>query len=142
MKKNESESQSFCPLKLDKSLSALPQSLLSTKKTASSASELSNEQSKKYDCSIPAISADRQQPTKHAEIIGVSEKGIPIGESSPHAKYTDREIDEVFRLRDEEGLSYGEIGRIMDMPRQTAWAIHAGIRRGHVVARFKKVWRK
>lgn len=86
---------------------------------------------------IPTSNARPRTERRIDKIVGVSSKGVPIGEFSPHAKYTDRECDEVFALR-EEGLSFGEIGRILDMPKQTVWAIYTGIRRGHVIAKYKR----
>lgn len=70
-------------------------------------------------------------------MIGVSDKGVPVGEYSPRAKYTDHEIDEIFLLR-EEGYSFGEIGKMLDMPKQTAWAVYVGRIRSCQIARWKR----
>lgn len=51
-------------------------------------------------------------------LVAVSLNGIRVGEDSPHAKYTDNEIDSVFRLLDE-GYSFADVARMMDMPKST-----------------------
>lgn len=71
------------------------------------------------------------------KIVGVSRNGIRLGEDSPHAKYTDDEIDAVFGLL-EEGFSFGGIARMLDMPKSTVWAIATGRMRSTVVDRWEK----
>ena len=71
------------------------------------------------------------------KIVGVSRNGIRLGEDSPHAKYTDAEIDAVFELFDE-GFSFAAIARMLDMPKSTAWAIVSGRMRSTTVDRWEK----
>jgi predicted transcriptional regulator len=70
-------------------------------------------------------------------LVAVSLNGIRVGEDSPHAKYTDNEIDSVFRLLDE-GYSFADVARMMDMPKSTVWAIAKGLMRATVVDRWEK----
>lgn len=70
-------------------------------------------------------------------LVAVSLNGIRVGEDSPRAKYTDNEIDSVFRLLDE-GYSFADVARMMDMPKSTVWAIAKGLMRATVVDRWEK----
>ena len=81
--------------------------------------------------------AEHRPRLRLTEFVAVSRKGIPIGESSPHARYTDREIGFVFELR-EQGYPYRQIARIMDMPISTCFAIVHGKMRAQVVDRWKR----
>ena len=71
------------------------------------------------------------------QYVGVSVKGIPIGEYAARAKYTDHEVDLVFRFR-EEGYSYRKIAEILEIPRSTCFAICHGLIRAQVVYRWKR----
>lgn len=134
----DSVSQMSCRQLQETSLSQPTNNVKPTRSSQSNGSASSNEQSNPLASQHTPTSNVRPQTTKRADkIVGVSSKGVPIGEFSPHAKYTDRECDEVFRLR-EEGMRFGEIGRILDMPKPTVWAIYTGIRRGHVIAKYKR----
>ena len=134
----DSVSQMSCPKLQETSLSQPINNAKPTRSNQSNGSASLNEQSNPLASQlIPTSNARPRTERRIDKIIGVSSKGVPIGEFSPHAKYTDRECDEVFALR-EEGLSFGEIGRILDMPKQTVWAIYTGIRRGHVIAKYKR----
>ena len=83
-------------------------------------------------------SAGVHKPSELVEkIVGVSKNGIRLGEDSPHAKYTDVEIDAVFNLFDE-GYSFAAIARMLDMPKSTAWAIVNGRMRSTMVDRWEK----
>jgi predicted DNA-binding protein (UPF0251 family) len=73
-------------------------------------------------------------------VIAVNERGLRIGEDHHNARYTDREIEHVLRLRDE-GLSYGEICKIMEIPKSTVACICKATRRCQIAAAFKKVMR-
>ena len=57
-----------------------------------------------------------------------NENGRRIGEGHPKAKYSDAEIDEVFRLSTD-GIRIAEIARVLRMPRPTVAAILSGRRR-------------
>ena len=134
----DSVSQMSCRQLQETSLSQPTNNVKPTRSSQSNGSASSSEQSNPLASQHTPTSNVRPQTTNRADkIVGVSSKGVPIGEFSPHAKYTDRECDEVFRLR-EEGMSFGEIGRILDMPKPTVWAIYTGIRRGHVIAKYKR----
>lgn len=134
----DSVSQMSCPKSQEISLSQPINNVKPIRSSQSNGSASSSEQSNQLASQlIPTSNARPRTERRIDKIVGVSSKGVPIGEFSPHAKYTDRECDEVFALR-EEGLSFGEIGRILDMPKQTVWAIYTGIRRGHVIAKYKR----
>ena len=134
----DSVSQMSCRQLQETSLSQPTNNVKPTRSSQSNGSASSNEQSNPLASQhTPTSNARPRTERRIDKIVGVSSKGVPIGEFSPHAKYTDRECDEVFALR-EEGLSFGEIGRILDMPKQTVWAIYTGIRRGHVIAKYKR----
>nr|DAD93954.1 MAG TPA: Protein of unknown function (DUF2481) [Siphoviridae sp. ctRg81]DAI29915.1 MAG TPA: Protein of unknown function (DUF2481) [Caudoviricetes sp.]DAI95942.1 MAG TPA: Protein of unknown function (DUF2481) [Caudoviricetes sp.]DAM98921.1 MAG TPA: Protein of unknown function (DUF2481) [Caudoviricetes sp.]DAP63996.1 MAG TPA: Protein of unknown function (DUF2481) [Caudoviricetes sp.] len=70
-------------------------------------------------------------------MIAVSRLGVPIGEDSPHAKYTDREVDLVLQLRGE-AFSYRQIARMMEMPRSTVFAICTGLIRGKIPHAYRR----
>ena len=70
--------------------------------------------------------------------VAVNERGLRIGEDHQNAKYTDGEVDMVLTLRDD-GLSYGEIARKMDMPKSTVRDVCKGNRRCQVADRHKTV---
>lgn len=72
------------------------------------------------------------------KLVAVNERGLRIGEDHQNARYTDGEIDLVLSLRDE-GRSYGEIARLMDMPKSTVRDICTGRRRCQYPVRFKTV---
>ena len=72
------------------------------------------------------------------KIIAVSEHGIPVGQDHHRAKYSDRVIEQVRRLRDQ-GLSYPQIAEKMEMPYWTVYRIFRHERRAEIPARFKKV---
>ena len=134
----DSVSQMSCPKSQETSLSQPINNVKPIRSNQSNGSASLSEQSNQLASQlIPTSNARPRTERRIDKIVGVSSKGVPIGEFSPHAKYTDRECDEVFALR-EEGLSFGEIGRILDMPKQTVWAIYTGIRRGHVIAKYKR----
>lgn len=50
--------------------------------------------------------------------VAVNECGYRIGEDHHNSRYTDSEVEMVLTLRDE-GLSYGEIMRMMEIPKST-----------------------
>lgn len=57
--------------------------------------------------------------------IACNARGNRIGESHKNCRYTDHEVDQVLELR-EQGLSYSQIARAMDMPKGTVYAICQG----------------
>lgn len=139
-----SEYQDSCRLWPQISSSEPQEQQDSTERKTSSVSEQSTEPSKK--CSDDGRSSSRPKqrqgcrptlPHSSDVWVAISKKGIPIGESAARAKYTDKEIGFVFALR-EEGKSYSEIARLMDMPRSTCHAIICGKMRAQVVDRWKK----
>lgn len=70
--------------------------------------------------------------------VAVNERGLRIGEDHQHARYLNSEIEQVLAMRDE-GLSYGEIMRMMDMPKSTIHDICTGRRRCQTIERRKTV---
>lgn len=68
--------------------------------------------------------------------VSLSNKSARVGESSPHAKYTDVELIHCFDLR-LAGLSLREISRKMDIPVRTLRDIFSGNRRAVMPTQFK-----
>ena len=68
----------------------------------------------------------------------VNERGLRIGEDHQNARYTNAEIEMVLTLRDED-KSYGEIARLVEMPKSTVRDICTGRRRCQYPADFKTV---
>ncbi len=68
--------------------------------------------------------------------VSLSDKSARVGESSPHAKYTDVELIHCFDLR-LAGLSLREISRKMDIPVRTLRDIFSGNRRAVMPTQFK-----
>ena len=70
--------------------------------------------------------------------VAVNERGLRIGEDHQNARYTNAEIEMVLTLRDED-KSYGEIARLVEMPKSTVRDICIGRRRCQYPADFKTV---
>ncbi len=70
--------------------------------------------------------------------VAVNERGLRIGEDHPNAKYTNGEIEMVLSLRDE-GKSYGEICRLVEMPKSTVRNIIKGQRRCQYPVAWKRL---
>lgn len=70
--------------------------------------------------------------------VAVNERGLRIGEDHQNARYTNAEIEMVLTLRDED-KSYGEIARLVEMPKSTVRDICTGRRRCQYPADFKTV---
>lgn len=80
----------------------------------------------------------REKRVGENKVIAVNGKGIPVGEYHHRAKYSDRVVEQVRRLRDQ-GLSYPQIAEKMEMPYWTVSRICRHERRAEIPARFKKV---
>lgn len=126
-------------------LSVLEESLLqpqtrqkNTLKTQSSESKSSRRRLSKQKKLLPVALPTRvQRPVSSSDtLVAVSARGIPVGESSASAKYTDYEVDCVFAYRDA-GWSYAQIAQHLDMPKSTVYAICTGKIRSTIVDRFK-----
>jgi len=74
-------------------------------------------------------------------MIAVNERGYRVGESHHNAKYTNHEIDLVWRMR-MEGLSYGKLAAILEMPKSTIASILRGYRRCQFAESYKRPERK
>ncbi len=70
--------------------------------------------------------------------VAVNERGLRIGEDHQNARYTNAEIEIVLTLRDED-KSYGEIARLVEMPKSTVRDICTGRRRCQYPADFRTV---
>lgn len=70
--------------------------------------------------------------------VAVNERGLRICEDHQHARYSNSEIRLVLELRDE-GMSYGKISAMMEMPKSTVACICKATRRCQVAAAFKKI---
>lgn len=116
---NRSAYQDFCQSLPPKSSSEQPQKPEECQKEACEELPQSTTQSEK---SAPA---SRNTSVVSVRLVAISSRGYRVGETAPGARYTEEDIENVFRLRDE-GLSYGMIGRIMDIPKSTVHAIIVG----------------
>lgn len=108
--------------------------LIDTHHTPLSDAAVLIERFRRSNLSTPNTSETK--PCKHKEFIGVSNKGIPVGEDSHLARYTNREVELVLALR-EEGLSYRDIAKKMEMPPSTVWGLVTGRFRATLVSRYK-----
>lgn len=70
--------------------------------------------------------------------VAINERGLRIGEDHQNARYTDGEIEMVLALRDD-GKSYGEIARLVEMPKSTVADIIKGRRRCQYPAKWKSI---
>lgn len=70
-------------------------------------------------------------------MVAIGPSGARVGETAPNARYTDEDVDTVFRLR-EEGMSLLNISRIMDMPKSTVHAICSGRLRVTIPQRWER----
>jgi DNA-binding NarL/FixJ family response regulator len=70
--------------------------------------------------------------------IALNEHGSRIGESHPRAKFSDRDVEHLFRLV-EEGYTSAEIATKLDMSIDTVKKIRCGQRRGQTTAGHKIV---
>ena len=70
--------------------------------------------------------------------VAVNERGLRIGEDHQNARYSNGEIEMVLTLRDD-GKSYGEIARLVEMPKSTVRDICRGLRRCQAVAGHRTV---
>lgn len=70
--------------------------------------------------------------------VAVNERGLRIGEDHQNARYTNGEIEMVLALRDE-GKSYGEIAKLLEMPKSTVADIIKGRRRCQYPAKHKTI---
>lgn len=129
--KKKSESQKYCPQwsQLDLFPQLLQQERCRLNRLRESKRSKKRSTSRAHSVHKPSVTVEK--------IVGVSRHGIRLGEDSPHAKYTDVEIDAVFNLFDE-GYSFAAIARMLDMPKSTAWAIATGRMRSTVVDRWVK----
>lgn len=78
---------------------------------------------------------------KNCKLVAVNEKGLRIGESHPRSVLTDRDIELMFALRDEDPArwSYGELARKFEVSKGCVWKVFQGLRRGQIAARVKRV---
>jgi len=72
--------------------------------------------------------------------VAVNDRGQRIGEGHLRAKCTDEEVAMVLKLRDE-GLTYGQIAKMVEMPRSTVASFCRGVRRCQTPDRYKQVER-
>ena len=70
--------------------------------------------------------------------VAVNERGHRIGESHHNARYSDHEIELVWRMR-AQGLSYGKLAALLEMPKSTVASILRGYRRCQFAVRHKTV---
>lgn len=68
--------------------------------------------------------------------VALNEIHQRIGETHPQARYSNAEVALVFKLREEDGLTYTQLARQLDMPKSTVASILQGRRRCQVPARY------
>jgi hypothetical protein len=71
-----------------------------------------------------------------AHTVPVNDRGLRIGQDHPNARYTDGEVGTVLKLRDE-GMGYGTIAKMVEMPKSTVADICKGRRRCQTPSRYK-----
>lgn len=71
-------------------------------------------------------------------LVAVNERGIRVGEDHPRARYTDGEVNMVLSLRDE-GMSYDQIARLVEMPKGTVRDFCKFRRRAQPATAWKEV---
>lgn len=77
-------------------------------------------------------------PNRMQKTVAINDAGLRIGEDHQNAKYTNGEIEMVLALRDE-GKSYGEIARLVEMPKSTVRDIIKGRRRCQCATKWKRI---
>jgi hypothetical protein len=70
--------------------------------------------------------------------VGVTEKGLRVGEYHPKAKLTDHEVDLLLKLRDA-GLKYSELMEKFEIPKATVKNICTGRCRCQRAVKFKLI---
>lgn len=71
-------------------------------------------------------------------LIAISETGRRIGETHPHAKLSDADVDLIFELR-ASGLSMAAIGVKLGVQKACIWKIIHGYARAHTPADWRPV---
>lgn len=71
--------------------------------------------------------------------IYTNERGSRIGESHPNAKLTDAEVEQLLRLRETEGWSYGRLAAVFEVSKSAARWYCTGGRRCQLVMGVKVV---
>lgn len=69
-------------------------------------------------------------------IVAVNERGLRIGQDHQNARYSDAEVEMVFRLRDE-GMGYKLIAAAVEMPIRTVRDFINGKRRCQFAAAYR-----
>lgn len=72
------------------------------------------------------------------KLVAVNEHGYRVGQDHHNARYTDGEVAMVLTLRDE-GKSYGEIARLVEMPKSTVRNFCKAYRRCQCFSTWKAV---
>ncbi len=71
--------------------------------------------------------------------VAVNERGQRVGDSHPRAKLTNREVDLLLQLREEEGWSYNQLADKFEISKSGVRRICNGTARCQCVVRFKVV---
>lgn len=74
-----------------------------------------------------------------SKLIAVDARGHWIGEDHPKAKLTDREVELIRSLHEEEGFTYQAIAEKFEVPKSTVQMICQYTRRAVTVARWKVI---
>lgn len=71
--------------------------------------------------------------------VSVNEAGLRIGEGHPGAKLTDYEIEQIRILREEEGMTYGQLAAKFEQSKGTIAKICRYERRGQTPSKWKTI---
>ena len=76
---------------------------------------------------------------KRTMLVAVNESGFRIGQDHPNAKLSNDEIDKIRDMREEEGMRYTDIAKIVGLSKGAVAKICRYERRAQTIERWKKV---
>jgi hypothetical protein len=71
--------------------------------------------------------------------VAVNEYGYRIGEDHPNAKLTDREVDLMVQMHDDENLGYRKLAQMFEVSKSQVRNICKGIKRCQTATEWKVV---
>jgi hypothetical protein len=80
----------------------------------------------------------RLQP-RPSTLVALNDQGRRVGETHPRAKLTNHDIDLMFELREQHGLSVAEIAAKFEISRRHAGRILSSQSRNHTVSNWRRV---
>jgi DNA invertase Pin-like site-specific DNA recombinase len=76
---------------------------------------------------------------KIIRLVATNDRGLRIGESHPNCKYTDKQVDSLREMHEEQGKSYKKIAKETGIPWHTVKRICRYERRAQTIEHWKKV---